>query len=371
MNEKPINLFDLFVQKASKHRICELRHELQSSDVAESCGEDELDFKEGVRSLVEKTRICALELLQRLEEHEPGEFGGSLSAVSDKAHELTDLMDEVRAKSESDLEESRVWRLLSSVVIEVADPHLRNLFLFKCAVLMARTDGELSSVESDFLHSLAEKIGLPARETQRIIREGSTIDVTEFHGNPEDALQTIHQLYLCALADGIVEGSEKRMLHRVASTLGVPESEVHDLLYGNQGQDGVDILDTKAVEDHLLTLSELPENVYLPKNMSADKMDTVREVLGVPTGETIFLIYENRFLGQLLESAALTSHSLWVSPPDEKTRRVEITDINDWHFGMRSTQIRLEDGNEIRFSRDARECFQLISGCLENALSPI
>ncbi len=378
MSERAMQLTDLFVRKANKHRIEELQHELEEIDWGEELQAIQRKETSGSANLsgslceeVQEARHCALDLLTQLRDFEPEDFNGSLSPVTSSAEELTERMDQVENATEGELEDLETWRILSSVVVEVAEPHLRNLFLFQCATLMARADGELSSVESAFLHSLAEKIGLPAGETQDIIREGAGIDVSHFHGDPEDAFKTIHQLYLCALADGVVQGSEKRMLHRVASSLGVPDSKVHEILYGDETQGDVDDLDKIALEEYLFSFSDLPENVFRSHDLKSEKIQALRDALGIPSDEQTFLIYENCFLEERLECSALTGRNLWVSPPNSSARAIRVSNIADWHFGMRSTLIRLDDETEIRFSRDARQYLKLVKECLKQALSAI
>mgnify|MGYP006283847767 CR=1 FL=1 len=335
-------------------------------------GEDALSLLDELVQQLHRARESVRMLIGAVEDHAARDTDVDAPPLTDNARRLENMMDDIEETAaeipDLNLKDIHVWTVLTKARERIAEPHRRNVFLFKCAVLMARADGELSSVEENFLYSIADRIHLSRTEAQVLVEESRQISPSDFHGSPHDALQAIHKLYLCALADGVVHGSEKRMLMRLASTLGVSEDEVEAVVAGTQPDHSIDFLDTKVLRDYLQSLPSLPENTYISDDMTPQRREELIEELSIPPEEDILLSYENRFLGRLYECAALTTRHLYLAPPNGKPASVALSSLEGFSSRIRSTTVELWEGSKISLSRSAEGFLELVNKCLQETL---
>ena len=254
-------------------------------------------------------------VLARIEGTEkPGDHEQALSLTAEvsKLKELTTEIEQTAARVPGlQLERMPGWDVIESARTSIVEPHSRNVFLYKCAVMMTRADGELAAVERDFLHDIAERIHLSRNEAETLMTQASQVHASEFVGSPQEAKDLVHKLYLCALADGVVAESEKRMLNRIAHSIGVPDKDVFEIVAGDRRQ-GISFLDAEAVRQFLIVRGPLPKNAFTAEDLPPERMAAIREDYGIPEDENVLLVYENRFLDKTFEFAAMTGRTLFM-----------------------------------------------------------
>ncbi|MFP4027684.1 MAG: TerB family tellurite resistance protein [Candidatus Brocadiia bacterium] len=262
------------------------------------------------------------------------------------------------------------WQSLEKAENAIIKPHYKNVFLFKCAVLMTRADGEISALEKDFLQSIGERIHLSPGETETLIRQAGKLGFSNFEADVAEAQDLIHKLYLCALADGVVAESEKRMLQRIARAINLDEGYISSLLSGSQHSE-VNFLDPTTVKKCVRTQARKPENAFLADDIPPGRLADLCKKLEVPADETPLLVYDNCFLDKSLESAILTGGALYFTNPRGVTKCVQLSNIEDCRTSIKTSVIELKDGRKLKMSRAAFHFLELVLTCIDENLRSV
>mgnify|MGYP006278079177 CR=1 FL=1 len=377
MEEQAESLADFVFDRTDQHGIEELKARLGEIDARPEEPPPPEPSEGELAELLEEGRECVRSLVRMIEatageEHQSTHSSDAFSCLSRESKRLERIMEEARRALEEDpdLDPAAVpsWQLLRRAHSEIVVPHKRNVFLFKCAVLIARADGELSSIERDLLYSIAHRMRLAVAEAHRLMEHAEQIRPSEFQGTTEQAVAVLQSLYLCALADGVVHKAEQRMLRRIASSLGVEDAHVEMILSGSSRANGIDFLDSEGVKEQLAGRPELPPDTYLPDDLSPERLEDLTEHLEVPRQEDILLAYENRFLEQTFECAALTTQHLCIRPAEGKSKCVDLDRLDGFGSRIHSSTLNLSNGEKIKLSRSGQGFLELLWECLEENL---
>jgi len=260
------------------------------------------------------------------------------------------------------------WHLLQEAKAGIIKNHRKNVLLYKCAVMMSRADGEMSPVERDFLLAVSRRIRLTKPEAQDLLAKPVAIRLAEFGGTQAEARDVIHNLSLCAFADGILAESEKRMLTRIGQSLGLNEEQVFSILEGEQTAMGTVVLDTDAAKKFLASRPKMPQHTACVPGISPDTVARVRERLSVAEDEDVMLIYENRFLDKTVECAALTGSKLYLRTPRGTQHAVQLRLVEGCKLGSMWADLLLTDRKNIRMSRTAEPFLTLVTNCVKENL---
>jgi tellurite resistance protein len=371
------SLADFVFDRADQHRIEQLKTRLEEIDTRPEETPPPEPAQGELAQLLEEGRQCVRSLVRMIEatageEHQSTHCSDAFSCLSRESDRLERIMEEVRRDLEADPDldpaELPSWQLLRQAHSEIVVPHKRNVFLFKSAVLIARADGELSSIERDLLYAVAHRMHLAVAETHRLIEHAEQIRPSEFQGTTEQAVAVLQSLYLCALADGVVHKPEKRMLRRIASSLGVDDRQVEMILSGSTRASGIDFLDSEGVKEQLAGRAELPPDTYLPDHLSPERLEDLTDRLEVPRQEDILLAYDNRFLEQTFECAALTTQHLCIRPAEGTSTCVDLDRLEGIGARIHSSALNLSNGETIKLSRSGQGFLELLWECLEENL---
>jgi tellurite resistance protein len=342
------------------------------------------DYDEDTRSALKQLsqslhrgRKCVRDLLELTEfavnvHHQSTHSSRAFDDFSEVSAQLEGVMAEVEEITGTipDLEPSDLpsWRLMQRAHAEIIEPHRRSVFLFKSAVLLCRADGELSAVEREFLYSVAHRIHLSLSEAHRIVEQCRQVPHRQFRGTPAQAAQVLNALYACALADGVVQESERRMLRRIGDSLGVKKKDLESILLERADTEGIVFLDAEEIKDQLAAQRELPPDTYLPEDLSETRMQALRERLDIPPQDEVLLTYENRFLERSFECAALTTQHLCISPAEGQNVCIDLNRLDGFGSQIRSATLKLSNGKKIRLSRSGQGFLELLCNCLRDSL---
>ena len=255
------------------------------------------------------------------------------------------------------------WGALVEARRSLVAPHRRNVFLFRCAVLMAGAEGGLSTLKRSFLTALADSIHLSPAEADALIERGGRIEPSEFAGTASEARELARRLCLAAVADGLVTHAGGPAAEQVARCLGIPPGELAEVLGAKAA--GVPALgDWDVVQRCIRDRGGLPERTLLPDQIAGERVARLRRRLKVPPKEDVLLVYEDSFLGSAFECAALTSSRLYVSPARAMSESAELSLIVRWRRDGPAAVLELEGGRSIRMARAAAPFLELVIACV-------
>ncbi|MCY2927993.1 MAG: hypothetical protein NTV86_00585 [Planctomycetota bacterium] len=118
------------------------------------------------------------------------------------------------------------WPLINQTGRGLILRHRHNMFVFRCAVLIAKADGPVDKLEAKFLNALGVKIHLTPGEVVTLIKETESVSRPDFAGDTDSARTILKHLLLCASVDGKIDEQERFALLRIASVLGLEDEEV-------------------------------------------------------------------------------------------------------------------------------------------------
>lgn len=118
------------------------------------------------------------------------------------------------------------WPLISQARNGLILSYRHNMFLFRCAVLIAKADGPVDKPEAEFLNELGAKIHLTPAEVVKLIKDTEFISRKDFSGDTDAARTILKRLFVCACVDGQIDDQERFALMRIASVLGFEDEEV-------------------------------------------------------------------------------------------------------------------------------------------------
>jgi tellurite resistance protein len=349
-----------------------LIHEAQKASEAalRRCDEGERPAVKRCGQLLNEAVLCLNSLLEQAQE--PARERGAVMTLGARVRRLEALLKRLRKTWEEipnvSIKQIPRWEVLSEAENTIISAHNRNVFLFKCAVFMARADGELSSVERNFLHAIAERIKLSRLEANSLIRQGSDVRPGEFSGSDQEAVDLLHKLYLCALADGVVAQSERRTLMRIANSLDIPGERVEKILSGRGPGEEMSFLDAEAVLESLRSRRRMPDDVFLPENVSLDLREQLMERLQFPSEEQLILVYSSHFLGEIFECGVLTDRFLYLGPHGHPRHKVPLDDIEIVRPAIDTSVVQLASGKRIRMARGAERFLTFVMDCVRENL---
>jgi len=320
--------------------------------------------------LIRDARDCLAIIIAWLDMSSGAELTGqSLSELVDRLDGLIDEIDSLSHLVPVTVPESIPgWDAFQNAKAGLIKTHHKNLLLYKCAIMMTRADGEMSPVERDFLFAVARRIRLSRPEAALLLGQPTAIRLAEFGGTPVEARDLIHNLALCAFADGVVAESEKRMLVRIGHSLGLDQEQVYSILEGEQTSLGTVVLDTQAVRDFLLSQPKMPQHTSADRNIPPEVAARIRKQLGIPPDEDLFLVYENRFLDKTVECGALTGNRLYLRTPRGAQHNVMLKLIEGAKSGSMWVDLLLTDRRSIRMSRTAEAFLKIVVSCVTENL---
>ena len=260
------------------------------------------------------------------------------------------------------------WKIFQAAASKIVQPHGQNVLLFKGAVLVSGADEELSTLERDFLYSLAHHLRLSAPEAHPFIEGLEHIRLSDFRKTSRHPTELLENLYFCAMADGVVGESEKRMLRRIGSSLGMEEEEIEAVLSRTEGAERAEFLDSTGVKEHLANRTNLPSGTYLPENLRDSRLEELKRILDIPAQEEILLTYEDRILAEVLECAALTTRHLCIRPAQGNSLCVDLSRLDGFGSQIHSATLNLSGGDRIKLSRSGQGFLELLWECLEENL---
>lgn len=166
----------------------------------------------------------------------PQQFAAEISALAyaraenyhDRVMEVAQLVRRLRsgvALLSPHVRQSQRWVTdLDRWEQEVLRPHQDDLFQFKCMILAARADGDISNEESVILRQAGESIGLRRVEAEKIVAETKSLAVAEFSGDSKRARRVVGTLFDVACADGRLGKEEAAFIQKTGNALGIAEA---------------------------------------------------------------------------------------------------------------------------------------------------
>ncbi|MEZ6197937.1 MAG: trypsin-like peptidase domain-containing protein [Planctomycetota bacterium] len=111
--------------------------------------------------------------------------------------------------------------------------------VFNNLVCVARADGETEGAELELIERYREALKLDGRRAKEILRSPeSRLRWPEGEGTGGESLAHLQMLVRVAAADGIVCGRERKLIERVAESLGVGELQIAEMIVASSGQAG-------------------------------------------------------------------------------------------------------------------------------------
>jgi len=282
------------------------------------------------------------------------------------------------------------WATLQRAITGIVCPHLANLFLYRCAALVAAAEGELPSVERDCLYAMGDAIHLTTSEATDLIESGRAASCLLRSHDAAGYGAALCELCRGAVADGTPEDAIGRGVRIAGGQLGMSDGEVEAVLRATCGGIAVEgagsapahgprlraagvgevcFLDTERVRRLLKSRAEMPPMTWLAAETPADVLGRLGGALGLDEADAPLLMYEFRYLGTTGECGALTRLRLLWKPSPAPPICIGVGALAQVRGDASWGSLPIEAGRAVKPSPAAMEFLALAVTCAKVCLA--
>ncbi|MEZ4776741.1 MAG: hypothetical protein R3D00_26430 [Bacteroidia bacterium] len=146
--------------------------------------------------------------------------------------------------------------------------HIQHLAIFQNLFLVAMADGALTLVEEEFLHDVADNLGLGPEDVEYLIENHQNLDFI-IPEDEQEKLFTLKNLVYMMLVDGEIEQREYELCLDFARRVGMGQKEIEEILTEyeqmqidrSENQHDIDNRNVDICLDIFLNLDKVPHSV--------------------------------------------------------------------------------------------------------------